>query len=440
MSLPRIRLALHWQILIAIVLAAAAGWAAGEQGALFGLRWLTVFDFFGTLFLNALKMIILPLIAASIIASIAGMGEGLGRLGGRTLGFYLISTSLAVLVGLAWVNLVAPGISGGAPVGAALALEAKRAGVAAELHGSGSLGQLADIFLRMIPTNIVQAASDNSSILAVIFFSVLFGYALSRLHSAAADTVRRFWEGIYEVMIVITDWIIRLAPIGVFGLVAAVVAKTGFGSVRPLVIFAATVLAALATHLFVVLPLMARFFGGARRPWRLFRPMAPALLTAFSTASSAATLPVTLEGVERAGVSRRTASFVLPLGATVNMNGTALYECVAVIFLAQAYGVHLGFATQVLIVVTAVVTSIGVAGIPSASLVAIVVIMNAVGLPAEAVAVLFVFDRLLDMSRTAVNIYGDATCALIVAHRGGETGLLEPQTAAPSVGDGRSAA
>lgn len=435
MPLPRIRLALHWQILIAILLAAAAGWAAGEQGALLGLRWIVVFDFIGTLFLNALKMIILPLIAASIVASIAGMGEGLGRLGGRTLGFYLLSTSFAVLVGLAWVNLVSPGISGGTPVGAALALEAKRAGVAAELHSSGSLGQLAHIFLRMIPTNIVQAASDNSSILAVIFFSVLFGYALSRLHSAAADTVRRFWEGVYEVMIVITDWIMRLAPIGVFGLVAAVVAKTGFGSVRPLVIFAATVLGALATHLFVVLPLMMRVFGGARRPWRLFRPMAPALLTAFSTASSAATLPVTLEGVERAGVSRRTASFVLPLGATVNMNGTALYECIAVIFLAQAYGVHLGFATQLLIVVTAVVTSIGVAGIPSASLVAIVVIMNAVGLPAEAIAVLFVFDRLLDMSRTAVNIYGDAVCAVIVAHRGGETGLLEPRAATPSVGD-----
>lgn len=436
MPLSRIRLALHWQILIAIVLAAAAGWAAGEQGALFGLRWIVLFDFIGTLFLNALKMIILPLIAASIIASIAGMGDGLGRLGGRTLGFYLFSTSLAVLVGLAWVNLVAPGIADGAPVGAALALEAKRAGVAAQLHGSGSLGQLADIFQRMIPTNVVQAASDNGGILAVIFFSVLFGYALSRLHSAAADTVRRFWEGIYEVMIVITDWIMRLAPIGVFGLVAAVVAKTGFGSVRPLVIFAATVLAALATHLFVVLPLMARVFGNVHRPWRLFRPMAPALLTAFSTASSAATLPVTLEGVERAGVSRRTASFVLPLGATINMNGTALYECIAVIFLAQAYGVHLGFATQLLIVVTAVVTSIGVAGIPSASLVAIVVIMNAVGLPAEAIAVLFVFDRLLDMSRTAVNIYGDAVCAVIVAHRSGETGLLEPQVAASSAGEG----
>lgn len=186
-----------------------------------------------------------------------------------------------------------------------------------------------------------------------------------------------------------------------------------------MVIFAMTVLAALATHLFLILPLMMRVFGGTRQPWRLFRPMSPALLTAFSIASSAATLPVTLEGVELAGVSRRTASFVLPLGATVNMNGTALYECIAVIFLAQAYGVPLGLATQLLIVVIAVVTSIGVAGIPPASLVAIVVIMNAVGLPPEATAVLFVFDRLLDMSRTAVNIYGDAVCAVIVAHRGG---------------------
>ncbi len=421
MLLSRIRLALHWQMLIAIVFAAAAGWAAGEHGALFGLRWLAVFEFSGSLFLNALKMIILPLIAASIIASIAVMREGLARLGGRTLGFYLLSSSLAVLVGLAWVNGVAPGIADGAPVGAALAFEAQRAGIASQLHATGSLGQLADIFLRMIPTNILDAASDNGRILAVIFFSVLFGYALSRLRSAAADTVRQFWEGVYEVMIVMTGWIMRLAPIGVFALVAAVVAKTGFEAVRPLVIFAATVLAALATHLFVILPLLAWVFGGIRRPYRLFRPMAPALLTAFSTASSAATLPFTLESVERAGVSRRTASFVLPLGATINMDGTALYECVAVIFLAQAYGIHLDFATQLLIVVTAVVTSIGVAGIPSASLVAIVVIMNAVGLPAEAVGVLFVFDRILDMARTAVNVYSDATCAVIVAQRSGET-------------------
>ncbi len=426
MRLPGIRLALHWQIVIAIVLAGLAGWAAGPDGAIFGMRWVSLFGFVGTLFINALKMIVLPLIAASIIASIAGMGQGLGRLGGRTLGFYLLSSSLAVLIGLAWVNLVAPGFSHGAPVGTALALQAQRAGVAGHLQTTGSLGDLADIFLRMIPTNVLSAASDNGRMLAVIFFSLLFGYALSRLHGSAINTVRQFWEGVYQVMIKITDWIMRLAPIGVFALVAGVVAQTGFGAIRPLAVFALTVLAALFTHLFIVLPLLAFFFARARHPYRLFRPMAPALLTAFSTASSAATLPFTLESVEKAGVSRRTASFVLPLGATINMDGTALYECVAVIFLAQAYGVHLGFVTQLLIVVAAVATSIGVAGIPAASLVAIVVIMNIVGLPAEAVAVLFVFDRILDMSRTAVNVYGDATCALIVAHRGGESKLLEP--------------
>ena len=426
MRRPAIRLALHWQILAAILLAGLAGWAAGPHGAVFGMPWVNLFGFVGTLFINALKMIVLPLVAASIVASIAGMEEGLGRLGARTLGFYLLSSSLAVLVGLAWVNAVAPGFSHGEPVGAALALQAQRAGVASHLQASGSLGDLADIFLRMIPKNILDAASDNGRMLAVIFFSVLFGYALSRLRGSAIDTVRQFWEGLYQVMIRITDWVMRLAPIGVFALVAGVVAKTGFGALGPLTVFAGTVLAALLTHLLVVLPLLALVFGRTRRPYRLFRPMAPALLTAFSTASSAATLPFTLESVEKAGVSRRIASFVLPLGATVNMDGTALYECVAVIFLAQAYGIHLGFATQLLIVVTAVVTSIGVAGIPAASLVAIVVIMNVVGLPTEAVAVLFVFDRILDMSRTAVNVYGDATCALIVARRSGETKLLEP--------------
>ncbi len=424
MSLPRIRLALHWQIALAIALAALAGWTAGPGGAIFGLRWVSLFEFIGTLFINALKMIILPLIAASMIASIAGMGRGLARLGGRTLGFYLLTSSLAVLIGLAWVNLLSPGISQGKPVGRVLALGGQHAGVAARLQASGSLGDLAAIFLRMIPTNVLSAAADNGRILAVIFFSLLFGYALSRSSGPAIDTVRRFWEGIYQVMMRITGWIMRLAPIGVFGLVAGVVAQTGFQAMRPLVWFSVTVLAALATHLFIVLPLLLLLFARVR-PYRLFRPMAPALLTAFSTASSAATLPLTLKSVERAGASRRTASFVLPLGATINMDGTALYECIAVIFLAQAYGVHLDLVTQLIIVVTAIATSIGVAGIPSASLVAIVVILNAVGLPAEAVGVLFVFDRILDMSRTAVNVYGDATCALIVAYRERESGLLE---------------
>jgi Na+/H+-dicarboxylate symporter len=230
----------------------------------------------------------------------------------------------------------------------------------------------------------------------------------------------KFWDGVFNVMMRMTEWIMKFAPIGVFGLVAAVVAESGFEAVRPLVIFAITVLVALAVHALITLPLLMRFVGRVN-PWKMFPAMAPALLTAFSTASSSATLPITMDCVEKnAGVSNKISSFVLPLGATVNMNGTALYECAAAMFLAQAYGLDLTFGVQFSIVVIALLTSIGVAGVPSASIVAIAIILGAVGLPAEAIGVLMVFDRILDMVRTSINVFGDSCCAIIVARLQGE--------------------
>ena len=221
-----------------------------------------------------------------------------------------------------------------------------------------------------------------------------------------------------------TEWVMMFAPIGVFGLVARVVAKTGFDAAGPLLLFAFVVLLALTSHAVITLPLLLRLIARVS-PLRILKTVFPAMLTAFSTASSSATLPITMECVEKGvGVSNRISSFVLPLGATVNMNGTALYECMAAIFLAQAYGLELNFTVQVSIVVIALVTSIGVAGIPSASLVAIAIILKSVGLPVEAIAVLFVFDRVLDMARTSVNVLGDASCAVIVARLEGEK--LEP--------------
>lgn len=420
----KLKLALHWQILIAVALAGLVGWLTGADTGIGSMRWVDLFDFIGTLFINALKMLILPLIASSMITGIAGVGKGIGKLGGRTLLFYAATTLIAVLIGLSFVNLIRPGFENGAPVGDTLSLEASRHAVAQHLQAQGSLADVAKIFERMIPQNVLNAATDNGQILAVIFFSLLFGFFLTRIDDEYAEPVWKFWQGVFEVMMKMTEWIMKFAPIGVFGLVASVIAQSGFNAARPLLVFSAVVLLALGTHMFVVMPILLRVFAKAK-PYRLFRYVAPALLTAFSTASSSATLPVTMDCVENAGVSRRTSSFVLPLGATVNMNGTALYECAAVIFLAQAYGVHLSFATQFLVVLTAVITSIGVAGIPSASLVAIMVILPAVGLPAEAAGVLFIFDRILDMSRTAVNVFGDSACATIVAHQQGETGLME---------------
>ncbi|KPK35509.1 MAG: sodium:dicarboxylate symporter, partial [Betaproteobacteria bacterium SG8_40] len=235
-----------------------------------------------------------------------------------------------------------------------------------------------------------------------------------------ADPLFRFFDGLFHVMMKMTEWIMKFAPIGVFGLIAAVVAKTGFGAARPLAVFALTVVLALAVHAFIILPLLLRFVGRVK-PYATVRAMSPAMLTAFSTSSSSATLPVTMDSLEQnVGVSNNVSSFVLPLGATVNMNGTALYECAAAMFLAQAYGIELSFGVQFSIVMIALLTSIGVAGVPSASLVAIAIILNAVGLPVEAIGVLMVFDRVLDMCRTSVNIWGDACCATIVAKLRGE--------------------
>jgi Na+/H+-dicarboxylate symporter len=243
---------------------------------------------------------------------------------------------------------------------------------------------------------------------------------MTKLDHDYAEPMMRFWSGIFHVMMRMTEWVMLFAPIGVFGLVARVVAKTGLDAAVPLLVFSGVVLGALAIHAFVTLPLLLRFVAGVA-PLSVLRVMSPALLTAFSTASSSATLPITMECVEEnAGVSNRISSFVLPLGATINMNGTALYECTAVLFLAQAYGMELTVGTQFIVVLTALVTSIGVAGIPSASLVAIAIILAAVGLPIEAIAVLFVFDRVLDMARTSINVFGDSCCAIIVARLEGE--------------------
>jgi len=423
------RLKLHWQILIAIVLAAIAGTLAGEQGAFFGLRYYAVFDFVGTLFINALKMLIVPLIASSIIVGVANIGttKNLGAIGGRTFLFYALTTLAAILVGLLAMNVIQPGIVDGEPARELLALEVDTAAVADKVEGRG-ISDVVDIFLRAVPANIVDATA-NGEMLGIIVFCMLFGYFMAHIEHEYAEPMFKFWNGMFQIMMKMTEWIMKFAPIGVFGLVARVVAKTGFDAAGPLLVFAVGVLLALLVHAALTLPLLLRLLARVS-PLAMFRVMSPALLTAFSTASSSATLPVTMECVEKdAGVSNRISSFVLPLGATVNMNGTALYECSAALFLAQAYGLEISITTQFIIVVVALVTSIGVAGIPSASLVAIAIILAAIGLPVEAIAVLFVFDRILDMARTSVNVWGDACCAVIVARLDGEQGILDAEPA-----------
>ncbi len=414
---------LHWQILLALVLAVAVGLVTGPDTRLFGLSLTAAYQFVGSLFMNGLRMLIVPLIMSSIITGVAGLGArgDLGRLGGRTLLYYMTTSLLAILVGLGLVDLFQPGIVGGQPAREALGLAPVPADLVARVQGKGT-GDLVAIFLRMVPVNIVSAAAQGQ-MLGLIFFSLLFGYFMSRIEGEPARTLHAFWEGVFGVMMCMTEWIMRFAPLGVFALVTRVVATTGLGAFRPLLVFFVTVLLALAVHALVVLPALLRLLGRVD-PRRHYRAMAPALLTAFSTASSSATLPVTMECVERgAGVSNRVTSFVLPLGATVNMDGTALYECVAALFIAQAYGLHLSFATQFSVVVIALLTSIGVAGIPAASLVAISVILGSIGLPLEAVGLILAVDRVLDMCRTAVNVFSDSCGAVLMARLEGERPL-----------------
>ncbi len=422
------RMKLHWQILIAIGLAVVAGLLTGTDGSWLGINFYDVFDYVGTLFLSALKMIIVPLVMSSIICGVSGLSgdddSGIGRMGLKTLSFYLFSSLIAILIGLLVVNLIQPGIIDGEAAGERLHLSPQEA-VSSQLErveGRGA-GDIANIFLRMVPPNIVQAAADGQ-MLGMIFFSLLFGAMMTRTTPKYGETLKNFWQGVFETMMEVTLLIMKFAPIGVFGLVAKTVAATGFDAFRPLLVFFFTVFLALGIHMFISLFIVLKAFG-VKNPVRHYRAMMPALLTAFSTASSSGTLPVSIECVEKnAGVSNRTTSFVLPLGATVNMDGTALYECVAAIFIAQAYGLELDFVTQFTIVLMALLTSIGVAGIPAASLVAITVILGAIGLPLEGIGLLLVTDRILDMMRTAVNVFSDSCAAVVIARTEGEKSVL----------------
>ena len=418
-------LSLHWKIIFSILLACVVGLFTDVDDNILGVTFYSVFEFAGTLFLNALKMIIVPLIVSSIIVGITKVGgsKSLGRIGLKTILFYLCSSFMAIIVGLFVVNTITPGIVTGAPAG-------KLFGVTnLDISQVGNIGHqgardIIEIFHRMIPSNIVAAASQGN-MLGLIFFSLLFGFFMSKINNEYKDVMYKFWQGLFDTMMLFTLWVMKyLAPIGIFGLVAKTMVETGFAAIKPLSIFFISVLLALSLHFFLTLPILLKVFARVS-PWRHYKAMLPALLTAFSTSSSSATLPMTIECVEKnAKVSTKTSSFVLPLGATINMDGTALYECVVVIFLMQIYGIDISYVSQFTVLVLALITSIGVAGVPSASLVAIVIILNAVGLPAEAIGIVMVTDRILDMCRTAVNIFSDSCGAVIIASSEGEKNLL----------------
>jgi Na+/H+-dicarboxylate symporter len=400
-----LKIKLHWQILIALLF-----------GVIYGMLltdYVSYVTWMGELFLRALKMIIVPLILTSIVSGVANIGDAanLGRLGLKTFTYYITTSFFAILTGLILVNLIQPG------VGADLGLKSEVPELAAT---SGDLG---DIIMRMVPTNIFDALATGE-MLSIIFFSILFGFFITRINEKYKTTLTDFFNSGFQVMMKITHFVIKFTPLGILGIVAGVVAEQAdnlMSLVGSLGLYMSAVLLGLMIHAFITLPLILRIIAKVN-PKLHSKAMSAPLLTAFSTSSSSATLPLTLDAVENnSGVSNKVTSFVLPLGATVNMDGTALYECVAAMFIAQAYGIELGFLMQMVVVITALLASIGAAGIPMAGLVMISVILSAVGLPLEGLGLILAVDRFLDMCRTTVNVWSDSCGAVTIAKTEGET-------------------
>jgi proton glutamate symport protein len=401
------KLKLHWQIVIAFILAIFYG--------LFLTEYVEYVTWMGDIFLRALRMIIVPLILTSIISGVSNIGDAhnLGKLSFKTLAYYVTTSLFAILIGLLLVNLIKPGI------GADLGFNKQVEGMTAV---SGGLG---NIILRMIPSNIFDALA-SADMLAIIFFSILFGYFITKIDEHYKNPLITLFNAGFQAMMKLTSFVIMFAPIGIFGIVTGIVAEQAGDTdalldiIGRLGMYASAVLGGLIFHAFVTLPLILRFVAKVN-PWQHFKSMTIPLLTAFSTSSSSATLPLTMKAVEHnTGVSNKVTSFVLPLGATVNMDGTALYECVAAIFIAQAYGIELTFLQQMIVVVTALLASIGAAGIPMAGLVMISVVLSAVGLPLEGVGLILAIDRPLDMCRTTVNVWSDSCGAAVIAGTEGE--------------------
>lgn len=398
---------MHWQILIALV-----------GGTLFGIYFsgqVVWIGWMGDLFLKLLKMVIIPLIVSSIITGIAGIGspESLGRLGLKTIGFYMFTSLLAILLGLFLVNLIKPGM--GADLSFAETVDSLPA-------ANQSIGQL---LMDAIPENIFKSLAEGA-MLPIIFFAMVFGFFTNLTPERHQKVIHGFFESVFEVMMKITMAVIKLTPLGVFAIIATVIAPYAGDSGGMVQIFSRmgiymlTVLAALFIHSMFTLHILIWLMSGIN-PIKHFKNMTTPLLTAFSTSSSSATLPLTMEAVEnKNGVSARISSFTLPLGATINMNGTALYECIAVMFIAQAYGIDLSIGQQMVVVLTALLAAVGSAGIPMAGLVMMTIVLKAVGLPLEGIGLVLAVDRILDMFRTAVNVYGDTCAATVIAKSEGE--------------------
>ena len=394
---------LTYLIFLGFFLGILFGWLVGEPV-------LVAADPMKDLFLRLLRMVILPLVITSIISAVirVGSSKGLGIISLRTIIYYITTSLLAIFTGQVLVNIFQPG-------------KDANIGLAENPESIGAVDQgIGELLLNIIPENPFEAMA-NGDVLPVIFFSILFGFFITRLKPDQRDLMGNLFTAAFEAMMKVTSFVIWSAPIGVFGIIAGIVAKTGFGAFSSLGKFFIIVLAGLSIHFTITLPLLLKYIGKCS-PVKHYRGMLSALMTAFSTCSTIVTLPLTMKAVtEVSGASQKAAGFVLPIGATINMDGTALYECVGAIFIAQVYGFELGLSHQVIIVITAVLASIGAASVPMSGMVMMSIILKAVGLPLEGVAIILAVDRILDMFRTTVNVFSDSVGAVIISRLEGDS-------------------
>ncbi len=418
-------MSLHTRMLLGFVAGTVLGLAANIFAADAG--WLDaivtyVADPVGQLFLRLLFMLVIPLVFSALVLGVVEIGDprSLGRIGGKTLVWILGVTTIAVVIGLVMVNLIRPGQGIPAELGAEIM--AGTGDRATQIAAGREQVSGIQVLLNIVPRNPVQAAA-NGDLIAVMFFALMFGIAATVIRSEGTKAFVSAVQGVYDICLKLIDWVIRLAPWAVAALLFSITAKLGFDVLIQLARFVGTVLAALAIHFFIVFPILLRTFGGMS-PLAFFKGAEPALLTAFSTSSSSATLPTTLKVTEEAlGVPRRVARFVCTLGATANMNGTALFEGVTVLFLAQFFGVELSLFQQAMILVLCMLGSIGAAGVPGGSLPVIAMILAMFGIPPEGIGLILGVDRLLDMCRTVVNVGGDMVGSVVIGRS--EEGVRE---------------
>lgn len=409
-----------WQVLIAMVLGMVIGASTGMEGSIFGIQIYTIYSILGQLFINGLMMVVIPLVCASLIVSIAKIGgdSSFGRIGLKTILVFLGLNFIAILVGLLIATILGPVIQKSA-------LEMSAMNTVQSFVSSNNVaafdqgGGFWQIILQIIPPNIFEALAKGQ-ILGLIFFSIIFGFVITKIEKDLSNLLKHFWEAIFQCMIKITHLIMKVLPVGVFFLVAKQFAATGWTAFHSLGLFLLVVLLALAIYALIVLPLFLKFIAKVS-PWAHIKAMSSALITAFSTSSSAATLPITMDCVEKKiGVSNKICSLVIPLGTTLNMSGTALYSYLAALFVAFAYGIDMPFTTKLLMAFLSLLASIGIAGVPSASIITVVIILRSINVPIDGIALFLAVDRILDMFRTTANVLSDSASAVAIASLEGE--------------------